>query len=374
MAKRIILAVAGAGKTYYICHAIDPLQRNLVLAFTNENVFNIQRELCDAFGHIPELTTVSTFDSFVYHSLILPYEPSIAQHFNRHDFISNGITTVNPLPQRIQNSQGNMVPNFRYQSKDKLSHYVNNHGQYYCANLSELALQVGNGKESLVQRAINRLNLFFDAVFIDEFQDFRKHDYDLIIRLAKRLSDVTLVGDYYQHSVSGVNNSGKPYQKKKTEVGYSDFVAEIKREGFEVDESSLNESRRCSENVCQFVQNKLGINIASSREHEGSIIWVDKDINRILADNSIMKLVFNNADKYSFRAMNWSYSKGDTVDKACVVLTENLEELDCNDFSLEKMSRLTINKLYVALTRSCGDLYLMKASIFKKNSYPNSTL
>ena len=53
MAKRIILAVAGAGKTYHICHAIDPKKRNLILAFTHENVANIQRELIGAFGAEP---------------------------------------------------------------------------------------------------------------------------------------------------------------------------------------------------------------------------------------------------------------------------------------------------------------------------------
>ena len=45
MAKRVILAVAGAGKTYHICHTIDPTKRNLILAFTHENIFNIQKEL-----------------------------------------------------------------------------------------------------------------------------------------------------------------------------------------------------------------------------------------------------------------------------------------------------------------------------------------
>lgn len=81
MAKRVILAVAGAGKTYHICHSVDPVKRNLILAFTHENVSNIKRELIDAFGAIPELTTVSTFDSFVYRNLILPYETSIGAHF-----------------------------------------------------------------------------------------------------------------------------------------------------------------------------------------------------------------------------------------------------------------------------------------------------
>lgn len=41
MAKRVILAVAGAGKTYHICHEIDPTKRNLILAFTHENIHNL---------------------------------------------------------------------------------------------------------------------------------------------------------------------------------------------------------------------------------------------------------------------------------------------------------------------------------------------
>ena len=41
MAKKVILAVAGAGKTYYICHKIDPAKRNLILAFTHETSCSI---------------------------------------------------------------------------------------------------------------------------------------------------------------------------------------------------------------------------------------------------------------------------------------------------------------------------------------------
>ena len=69
MAKKVILAVAGAGKTYHICHAIDPTKKNLILAYTHENIHNIQKELCDAHGCVPELTTVMTFHAFVYHML-----------------------------------------------------------------------------------------------------------------------------------------------------------------------------------------------------------------------------------------------------------------------------------------------------------------
>lgn len=184
MAKKVILAVAGAGKTYHICHKIDPTKKNLILAYTHENIHNIQKELCDAHGCVPELTTIMTFDAFVYHNLILPYEPSIANHFSAPRFTSRGICLTDPPPQRIKNENGEMVYNPLYRKKDKLTHYVTKKRQYYCATLSELALQVKEGRDSLIKRAAARLNIFYDSVLIDEFQDFREFDYELIIKLA----------------------------------------------------------------------------------------------------------------------------------------------------------------------------------------------
>lgn len=366
MDRQIILAVAGAGKTYHICHSIDPTKKNLILAYTHENIYNIENELCDAYKSVPELTTVMTFDSFVYRHLICPYEPSIAAHFSCPEFISGGICTIDPPPKQIKNAEGQKVINPSYVKKDKLKHYITNQRQYYCATLSELVLQVKKGRDSLVKRAVARLNLFYDSVLIDEFQDFRQHDYELVMALAKQLNSVMLVGDYHQHSVSAANNSGKPFKKQKRDVGYSEFISELQSAGFNVDTTTLNKSRRCSAEVCDFVSKKLGISISSYDEHEGSVIWVDDLATKILDNGQILKLVFKESDKYSFRALNWSYSKGDTVNAACVILTEKLEQLDNDGFSIQGISASTINKLYVAMTRSRGNLYLMKASTFKK--------
>ena len=366
MAKRVILAVAGAGKTYHICHEIDPIKRNLILAFTHENIHNIQKELCDAHGCVPELTTVTTFDSFVYHQLILPYEPSIAEHFGCPRFISRGICTIDPPPQTIKNTKGKPVANPLYKKKDRLAHYVTMRGQYYCATLSELVLQVKKKRESLVKRVAARLNLFYDCVLIDEFQDFREYDYELIMALAKQLNDVVLVGDYHQHSVSATNNSGKPFKNKSTDVSYDDFVAELQKAGFEVDLTTLDKSRRCSAEVCAYVSEKLRISITSNGDHGGAVKWIDDDPSSVLDDDRIIKLVFQEAGKYSFPALNWSYSKGDTVDSACVILTDGLDNLDSDKFNPDRVKPSTLNKLYVAMTRSRGDLYLIKASTFKK--------
>lgn len=364
MAKKVILAVAGAGKTYHICHEIDLTKRNLILAFTHENIYNIQKELCDAHGCVPELTTVSTFDSFVYHQLILPYEPSIAEHFGYPRFISRGICTIAPPPQTIKDTKGKSVANPLYEKKDKLAHYTIRE-QYYCATLSELVLQVKKKRESLVKRVAARLNLFYDCVLIDEFQDFREHDYELIMALAKQLNDVVLVGDYYQHSVSATNNSGKPFKNGSADVSYDDFVAKLKKAGFEVDLTTLDKSRRCSAEICDYVREKLRISITSSGDHGGTVKWIDDDPSSVLDDDQIIKLVFQEAGKYSFPALNWSYSKGDTVDSACVILTDSLDNLGSDKFNPDMIKPSTLNKLYVAMTRSRGDLYLMKGSTFK---------
>lgn len=370
MDKNVMLAVAGAGKTYHICHSINPDERNLILAYTHENIYNIQKELCDAYGVVPPFTTVMTFDAFVYHNIILPYEPSIGEHFGVTDFVSKGICTIMPPSQRIK-SLGKNIPNPKYISRDKIGHYITSRSQYYCDTISELAIQVKKGSESLIKKAAMRLNKFYDYVLIDEFQDFRKHDYDLIIQLSKALNKVLLVGDYFQHSVSAKNNTGKPFKKREQIISYNDFIAELTQLGFDVDTATLSKSRRCSPDVCLYVSEKLGIDITSNNDHTGSVIWVTENAKDILDDTNIVKLVFERSSCYKFPALNWSYSKGDTVKTACVILTDNLDDLDNDAFSVEKLPPSTRNKLYVAMTRSKGDLYLMKHSIFKplQNEY-----
>lgn len=371
MAKKVILAVAGAGKTYHICHAIDPAKKNLILAYTHENIHNIQKELCDAHGCVPELTTVMTFHAFVYHHLILPYEPSIKEHFELPRFTSKGICMTEPPQQRIPNASGQMVYNPKYRKKELITHYVTKRGQYYCDRISELALYVKNRKESIIKRAAKRLNMFYDAILIDEFQDFREYDYEVIMALTKQLNNVILVGDYHQHSVSARNNTGKPFKNTKGEVSYDDFVAELQKLGFEVDLTTLGKSRRCSAEVCNYVSEKLHISITSNGDHSGSVIWIDDVPTSVLDNDQIIKLVFQEAGKYSFPALNWSYSKGDTVDSACIILTDGLDDLGSDKFNPDKIKPSTLNKLYVAMTRSRGDLYLMKASTFKaiKDAY-----
>lgn len=344
----------------------------MIIAYTHENINNIKKELCDAYGYVPELTKVMTFHSFLYRNIILPYVPSISEHFHISNFDCRGVCMNEPPPQIIKENNKTR-PNPQYISKDNFQHYINNNQNIYCSTFSELVLQVKKkgGTKSLVDRAAARLNLFYDAIFIDEFQDFRNHDYELITKLFKKINNVIMVGDYYQHSVSAKNNSGKPFKKNDKHISYEEFIDEIKKLGtqkkpIEIDTTTLAKSRRCSFEICEYISHKLGIKIDSYGKHKGHVILVDSNAQEILNDNSIIKLVYKNAAKYSFRAMNWSYSKGDTVDAACVILPQSLNSFSDDIFSLEDIPTTTINKLYVAMTRSRGNLYIIRHSTFEK--------
>lgn len=298
MAKKVILAKAGAGKTYYICHQINPGDRNLILAYTHENVGNIHRELKDAFQLTPSNTHVSTFHSFLYGQCILPYWPIICTAFNAPDRVLKGVTFDSPPPKRIK-YKGKVFANPAYISQIKIEHYLDSSNRIYCSYLSELLVQGFKKDKQLLLRISTRINKFFDNVLIDEFQDFRENDYSLIEMLTKKLTSIILVGDYYQHSVSGSNNSGKPFKCKKEEVSYEDFCCGLRKLRFEIDETSLIYSRRCSLSVCEFISEKLDIPIMSCDINPGEIKWVpDDQIDQILKDDGIIKLVWNESNKY----------------------------------------------------------------------------
>ena len=170
-----------------------------------------------------------------------------------------------------------------------------------------------------------------------------------------------MVGDYYQHSVLGENNSGKPFSKSKKDengkkqiISYDEYIKLLESKDVEVDTRTLSKTRRCPEKICQFISKKLGIEI------EGD------EIKKALNDDSIVKLVRQESHEYSFRAVNWSYSKGDTYSNICVILSEKFSTIDSEQFSPQGIPLLTINKMYVAMSRTAGNLYLVKWEDFKK--------
>ncbi len=353
-----MLAVAGAGKTFHICHKlIDSSCKNLVIAYTHENIKNLNRELINRFGKVPKNTFIMTFHSFVYRLLVRPYIASICKNYHSKPIKIRGVDLNNP-PQKSLKVNNRYRTNPLYFDINNIRHYFNTRNKCYCSLLSSLILHM---EKHASEKIIQSFSKFFKHIYVDEFQDFRKDDYALLMMLCRICPSVVMVGDYYQHSVSGTNNSGIPYVKEKKEVGYDQFIKEMEKQKIKVDAETLSYSYRCSQDICDFVYTKLNIPIRGNDKRQGKIIKLTMEnpeqIKSILMDDRIVKLVYRNADKENFKCLNWSYSKGDTFDSVCIILTKNTA--DIIDDKIVHLPGVTRNKLYVALTRSSGNVYIV---------------
>ena len=141
MDKRIILAVAGAGKTYTLCNCLNPNERNMILAFTNRNIYNIQRELIKNYGTLPKYTQIMTFHSFIYQFCIQPFLPSIFKIFQTEPFNIEGVSMKDPPENKKFNPY--------YIKQDYLGHYIDKNNKFFCGRLSELILYLNKKSKKM---------------------------------------------------------------------------------------------------------------------------------------------------------------------------------------------------------------------------------
>lgn len=353
MDKRIVLATAGAGKTYYIANGFNKDERVILVSFTNSNVDNIRQEVQDRFnGKVPDNVQIMTFDSFIYNNLLKPIEPlTVCQ-------ISTGVD-IKTIPEADSRK-----PN--YVKMDNMKHFMNHSNEYYVTRMGKLFLQYN---KHIHRVALNRLEKYCDAIYFDEFQDYNGFDFKVLkYFLEKTNLRIVAVGDIYQSCLIPLRNKGN--RGAKLPFYEINSVGDLKKKiskKVNFDETILEKSRRVPEKVCQVIREKIGINIHSISDEEAAIInlTIIEDIHEIITDPTIPKLVWSkSATHYKGKNyVNWTYSKGDTYSQSCIILTGKTSN---SDNWLEISSAKTRNALYVALTRSKGDVYLITHDDYKK--------
>lgn len=355
MDRRIVLATAGSGKTYYIANNFPSESSALLISFTNGNVENIRDEVkCRFNGKIPENVDILTFDSFVYNYLLKPFEP-IMKFPNLN---SKGVeVNINP----ITDSR-----NCNYVKKDSKFHFMTLSNKYYVSRMSKLFLEHNS---EFKKKALVRIERYFDNIYFDEFQDYTCWDYKVMDYILKNIKiNAFAVGDIFQSGVTpirnvNIRNASSPFDKIKSE----EDLRKIIPPKIEIDNTTLSKTRRVSEKICMLIRDKLNIEIFSQSKSSGDYFFIEdeKKIDFLMKDENVVKLVWNKANQQEFgqNFVNWSYSKGDTYGDVCVILTGTTSNLEkwCGISSVS-----TRNKLYVALTRAKGNLYLVSSKDFKK--------
>lgn len=337
MGKCLTQAVAGSGKTTYLISLLNLEQRFLLITYTRNNYEHLKRSVIKKFGYFPDNIKVLKYFQFVYSFC---YKP-----FCGLDKRAKGICFDLP-PERSRYFPGTDA--FYMTKTGRLYH---NRIAHYCN-----AQCVGNIKA--------RLDKYYDYLLIDEVQDFAGNDFNLLLAILPESCNTICVGDFYQHTY---DTSLDGNVRRSLYKGLVPYLKEWKKAGVGVDTESLAKTRRCSPEICKFVES-LGIAIQSTGEAEGKVFLLDieNDIDVIVRDERIPKLFLEKSASYNCTGMNWGASKGiDAFTDVCVVLNQTTERL-FQKGKLEELNPRTKNKLYVACTRAHRHLYIVSHKFLEK--------
>lgn len=324
--KRLILSVAGSGKTTLITNSLSLTKRALIITYTNNNYENLRYKVAKKFGCIPENIEIMTYFKFLY---TFCHKPLL-----HNKVMEKGIDFHIP-PMHTQR-----IP------RTDQRYYLNQNRYLYHNRLAKL-FEV----QKILPDIISRIEKYFDELYVDEVQDFAGHDFNLLLNISQIDRRVTHVGDFYQHTFD-TSRDGRVNCNLHEDIDV--YISRFRKSGFSIDTETLKKSYRCNQSICQFVETELGISIQSHSNENVEIELVEEQnkINEIVLDNSIVKLFFQNSHKYDCLSNNWGASKGlDCYTDVCVVLN-NKTYKQYKSGQLNSMNKQTRNKFYVACTRA----------------------
>jgi len=335
--KLVILAVAGSGKTSRIIESLRSSERSLVVTYTDNNYKNLHDRISSEYGCIPDRIRLYTYFSFIYSFCLRP-------------FLGDKL--------KARGINWNAPP--RFSRKADGCHYQDNGQRLYSCRIADLL----NIKELMPDLKI-RLSKYFDSFFVDEIQDFAGHDFNFLCDLASAKVRTVLVGDFYQHTFD-TSRDGKTNENLHNNLTI--YKSKLKEKNHLIDETSLGKSYRCSPTVCDFVSQKIGIDIKSHRNDETKVEYVESEdwADQLFHRSDIVKLFYQSHQKYPCFSNNWGASKGiDSYGSVCVVLNDKTDKL-YKSGELTSLPPTTRNKLYVACTRSKADIYFVPEKYYSK--------
>ena len=329
MDKRVILAVAGSGKTTYIVDSLSTEKRSLIITYTHANYENLSRKIANKFnGTWPSNVVLMSYFSFLYRFC---YKPFLSDQVRARGVVFD----------------------------QKPNRYAKNHDFYFYGNRfysNRLALYL----ERVIGEIQDRIKDYFDEFIIDEIQDIAGRDFSFLEKLMMTDVNMLFVGDFFQHTFD-TSRDGNVNCNLFDDC--SAYEHRFTSKNFAVDSDTLKNSWRCSKSVCEFVSNNLGITISSNRDSDDdtSILLVTEQAEKakILDNPNIVKLHYRESNKYGFSHRNWGDTKGeDCHEDVCVMLNKTSAKMYTQG-KLHDLTPSTRNKLYVAITRAHGNVYLI---------------
>ena len=336
MTNKVIIAVAGAGKTDELASLIaaEPNPRRvLVLTYTERNQREIAaRVALKTGGSIPS-ADVMGWMAFLLNQIVRPYLPA---HY----------------PGTKLRGLGKDPESFRGLSGSRW--YLNRNGDAYPGHLAKLAVDTIRDSHSA---PISRLESIYDAVYIDETQDLCANDLVILEKLFKSDMRTTLVLDPRQAVLQTTERDSKYPQYKRTEIAL--FFKDLERRGkCQVEERV--ETHRFIPEIAAFsdavIPARLGFKptascVEAATTHTGIFIVAKSDlrlyasqIGATILRNSITAGIFEDHE-----AINFGECKGITRDHVLIIATDTIEKALKGNKDLEGKA---LCGFYVAITRA----------------------
>lgn len=334
MDKKLVFAVAGSGKTTHIIDNLTADKRSLIVTYTNANCDNLHKKIIKKFsGKWPENITLLTYFTFLYRFCFRP-------------FLSDEYMTSGVIYERNSN---------KFAKQTDLDYYMTRNRYLYSNRLGFFMEQCG-----IVDNIRDRIKKYFDEFVIDEVQDIAGRDFCFLERLMGTDVNMLFVGDFYQHTF---DTSRDGNVNKNLFDDRAAYEARFIQNGFVLDNTTLTNSWRCSRNVCDYIRQNLGISIFSHRSAEENTlvqyITNAEQIAAIFKDKQITKLHYQNGAKAGEGHENWGESKGEDHHQDVCVLLNGTTARKRAIGQLIELPTSTKNRLYVALSRARGNVFLV---------------
>lgn len=354
--SRCIIAAAGSGKTSFITRkALEASsdKQVLITTFTRENENEIRNKIIQKCKTIPGNIKIQTWWKFLLQHGVRPYHNTlIDKHIKGLLLVqqASGVKTI---------YRGRPI----YWEQSNVKKYYFSHD--YKIYSDKIALFVIKCNEATNGAVFNRLSNIFDYIYIDEIQDFAGYDLEIIHAIIQEIETI-LVGDprqvtYHTH-----------YSKKNTKYlngKIEQFITDRCSKSCEIDNSSLKDSYRCHQLICNY-SNTLFPDLPQSdslsktnTDHDGVFFISSASVNAYINRFKPIQLRYDRRTKVNenYPVYNFGESKGLTFYRTLIYPTGPIKNYIKG---IDQIPSSSLCKYYVALTRAQQSVSIVFDDIF----------
>jgi len=333
--SKMIIASAGSGKTTLLVNEAlsHPGSKIAFITYTNNNINEIKKKLCEKHGGTPDSVDVMTWFAFLLHECARPYQRTV--------YSEKRVKT-------IYFAQGHSTRGIR--CSDIETFYFRNGDEIYSDKISRFIIECEKRSNGLVTKRIAEI---YDEVYVDEFQDLSGYDLDLIEVFLQAGIRMVMVGDPRQCTYT-TNNSARNSQYRG--MGILNLARQWEaKKVCQVEHRAI--SHRCNQKICDFADAlwpSMPRTVSHNRNTTGhdEVFVVRRDnIHQYVTAFSPTILRYNkSASTYGYPAVNFGNAKGQEYDRVLIIPHDPIKKyLQSGDANHVKGS---IEKFYVAVTRA----------------------